>query len=54
MIVTILSFEYNDSGWFVTATVEDEHGTRRGSHQLDLPESAGPDDFVRAIQALYA
>lgn len=53
MTVSINSAEYTEAGWFVVATVENEDGTRCGSHQLDLPESATVERIKSAIAELH-
>lgn len=37
--VTKISYS-RDSGWFVSAVIESESGTRHVSHVLDLPKDA--------------
>ena len=41
------------AGWFVLAFVDDTHGTRVASYQLDLPDTADEAALIAAIAALF-
>jgi hypothetical protein len=41
------------AGWFVLAFVDDAHGTRVASYQLDLPDTSDEAALIAAIAALF-
>lgn len=53
-MVTIISKNYVEGGWYVECRVETDSGSRSGTEYVNLPEGATDEELKEAVLASYA